>query len=196
VVSRLVERAERIRVGAPGDPATEIGPLPHAEAYDKLTACVRLGIREGARLAAGGRRPGTLPEGSYLAATVLTDVTPAMQVFTEAVSGPLMRVTPFDTDEEAASLANTLADPAAAYAWSRDLDRVHRLAPGIKSPVIWVNSHNPRDRLTAAGHLDIDFYRQRRTVLTATGDDTPVPRFGARAARPDARHYGWRPTPP
>ena len=78
-VSRLAQRADRIRVGDPADPATELGPLPHADHYDKLAACVRLGVREGARLAAGGRRPAGLPEGNYLAATVLADVTPTMR---------------------------------------------------------------------------------------------------------------------
>ena len=59
VVSRLAERAERIRVGDPADPATELGPLPDGGQVDALAGCVRLGVREGARLAAGGdgRRP-------------------------------------------------------------------------------------------------------------------------------------------
>ena len=59
VVSRLAERAERIRVGDPADPATELGPLPDGGHVDELACCVRLGVREGARLAAGGDgRPG------------------------------------------------------------------------------------------------------------------------------------------
>jgi 5-carboxymethyl-2-hydroxymuconic-semialdehyde dehydrogenase len=190
LVSRLAQRADRVRVGAPSDPATQIGALPHTEHYDKLTSCVRLGIREGARLAAGGRRPPGLPEGNYLAATVLADVTPSMQIFTEPICGPVMRVTPFDTDDEAVSLANAVAYPTAAYIWTADLQRAHRLAPAIESASTWVNSHNRRDLRTAAaghgpgrpgaeaGHVSIDFYTQSRTVLIAA-DDTPVPRFGA-----------------
>jgi 5-carboxymethyl-2-hydroxymuconic-semialdehyde dehydrogenase len=190
LVSRLAQRADRIRVGAPADPATQLGALPHAEHYDKLASCVRLGVREGARLAAGGRRPAGRPEGSYLAATVLADVAPSMQIFTEQICGPVVRVTPFDTDEEAVALANALTDPTAAYIWTADLQRAHRLAPAIGSASTWVNSHNPQDRRTAvaghnpgrpgaaAGDVDIDFYTQSRTVLIAA-DDTPVPRFGA-----------------
>ncbi|HEY1620672.1 MAG TPA: aldehyde dehydrogenase family protein [Streptosporangiaceae bacterium] len=186
LVSRLAQRADRIRVGDPGDPATEIGPVPQPEHYDRLTSCVRLGIREGARLAAGGRRPAGLPEGNYLAATVLADVTPSMQVFTEQVGGAVLRVTPFDSDEEAVALANAVAGPAAAYVWTADRQRAHRLAPAIGSASTWVNSHNPLDLRTpgaghsgaAAGDLNIDFYTQSRTVLIPA-DDTPVPRFGA-----------------
>ena len=185
LVSRLAQRAGRIRVGDPSDPATALGPLPHAEHYDKLTACLRLGIREGARLAAGGRRPPGLPEGNYLAATVVADVTPALRLFTDEVGGPVVRVTPFDTDEEAVALANSAAGPrpAAAYAWTSDRERARRLAPAIEAATIWVNSHNRHDLVRAdaeAGH--VGFFTRSRTVLTA-GDDTPAPLFGAAGAR-------------
>jgi 5-carboxymethyl-2-hydroxymuconic-semialdehyde dehydrogenase len=188
LVARLAQRADRIRVGAPADPATQIGAL-HAEHYDRLISCVRLGVREGARLAAGGRRPPELPEGNYLAATVLADVTPSMQIFTEQICGPVVRVTPFDTDEEAVSIANAVTCPTTAYIWTSDPQRAQRLVPAIASASTWVNSHNPRDWRTAiaghgpgrpgaeAGQVSIDFYTQSRTVLIGAAD-TPVPRFG------------------
>jgi 5-carboxymethyl-2-hydroxymuconic-semialdehyde dehydrogenase len=184
LVSRLAQRADRIRVGAPADPMTQIGALPDAEHYDELLSRVRLGVREGARLASGGRRPADLPEGNYLAATVLADVTASMEIFREQICGPVVRVTPFDTEEEAVSLANAVPCPTAAYVWTSDLQRAHRLAPAIESAGIWVNSHNPQDLQTAArslgvedaGHVDIDFYMQSRTVFIAA-DDTPVPQF-------------------
>jgi 5-carboxymethyl-2-hydroxymuconic-semialdehyde dehydrogenase len=191
LVSRLAQRADRIRVGDPSDPGTQLGPLPHADHYDKLTSWVRLGIREGAWLAAGGRRPAGLPEGNYLGATVLADVAPSMQIFAEPVCGPVVRVTPFDTEEEAISLANAVKDPRAAYIWTSDPQRARRLAPAIESASTWVNSHNRQDDLPAAtagdrparpgaqgGHVGIDFYTRSRAVLIAA-DDTPVPRFGA-----------------
>jgi 5-carboxymethyl-2-hydroxymuconic-semialdehyde dehydrogenase len=179
LVSRLAQRADRIRVGDPSDPATQLGPLPHTGHYDELTSCVRLGVREGARLVAGGRRPAGLPEGNFLAATVLADVAPSMQIFTEQIRGPVVRVTPFDTDEEAVSLANAVTYPTAAYVWTSDLQRARRLAPAIESPSIWVNSHNPQDLRTAiagngpgqpgatAEEVNIDFYTHSRTVLIA-----------------------------
>jgi 5-carboxymethyl-2-hydroxymuconic-semialdehyde dehydrogenase len=176
VVGRLAQRADRIRVGAPADPATQVGPLPSAEALDRLTSCVRLGVREGARLAAGGRRPHGLPEGNYLAATVLADVAPSMRVFTEPVCGPVVRVTPFGTDEEAVSLANGLGCLTAAYVWTADLERARRLAPAIESASTWVNSGNPEDRLGADS--GIDFFTESRTVFIAAGDEPPGFRFG------------------
>jgi 5-carboxymethyl-2-hydroxymuconic-semialdehyde dehydrogenase len=190
LVSRLAQRADSIRVGAPADPATQIGPAPHAEHYDRLISRVRHAVREDARLAAGGRRPAELPEGNYLAATVLADVTPSMQIFTEQVCGPLVRVTPFDTDEEAVAIANAVPSPTTAYIWTCDPQRARRLAPAMAPASTWVNSHNPDDRQTAiagrgpgrpgteAGQVSIDFYTQSKTVLIGA-DDTPVPRFGA-----------------
>jgi 5-carboxymethyl-2-hydroxymuconic-semialdehyde dehydrogenase len=174
LISRLAWRADRIRVGNPSDPATELGPLPHAGHCDRLISCVRLGLREEARLAAGGRRPAELPEGSYLAATVLADVTPSMRVFTEQACGPVLRVTPFDTDDEAVAIANAVPRLTTAYIWTGDTERARRLAPGLASASAWVNSHNPDE----AGQASLDFYTQSRTVLTGT-DEPPVPRFGA-----------------
>jgi 5-carboxymethyl-2-hydroxymuconic-semialdehyde dehydrogenase len=190
IVSRLAQRADRIRIGAPADPATQLGPLPHADQYDELTSCVRLGLREGARLAAGGRRAADLPEGNHLAATVLADVTPSMQIFGKQLCGPVVRVTPFDTDDEALSLANAVPHPAVAYIWTADLQRAHRLASAMDSPSAWVNSHNQQDRQTAttghqpgrpdadAGDVNIGFYMKSRSMFI-TPHDTPVPRFGA-----------------
>ena len=115
---------------------------------------------------------------------MLANVTPTMEIFTEQVCGPVARVTPFDTDEEAVSLANTVPDLAAAYIWTSDLQRAHRLAPAIESPTTWVNSHNPRDLQAVsagqtgaeAGQVGIDFFTHSRLLIAA--DDTPVPRLG------------------
>ncbi len=178
LVSRLAERADRVRVGDPADPATELGPVPHADQYDELISGVRLGLREGARLAAGGRRAPGLPEGNYLAPTVLADVAPAMRVFGKPVRGPVVRVTPFDSDEEARALANALPCLAAAYVWTADPERADRLGSALESPVTWVNSSNPLDQRSDTGDAGIGFFTTSRSVRV-TPDDPPVPRFGA-----------------
>ena len=185
LVSRLAMRARRIRVGAPSDPSTELGPVVHPEHHERVSSYVRLGVREGARLAAGGRRPAGLAEGNYLEPTVLADVSPSMRIFQEEICGPVVRVTPFDTDEEAVSLANATNHAPTAYIWTSDLQRAHRLAPAIESAATWVNSHNARDLQTWSGgagrdngHASIEFYTRSRTVHVAA-DDSPVPRFGA-----------------
>jgi 5-carboxymethyl-2-hydroxymuconic-semialdehyde dehydrogenase len=190
LVWRLAERADRIRVGDPADPATEIGALVHPEHYERVLSYVRLGVREGARLVAGGARPAGLPAGNYLAATVFADVTPEMRIYAEEIFGPVVCVTPFDSETEAVELANNTKYGLAAYLWTSDLQRAHRVAAAVESGMTWVNSHNVRDLRTPFGGVkasgvgreggehSIDFYTESRIVHIATGE-THVPRFGA-----------------
>jgi len=190
LVARLAERASRVRVGDPSDPATEIGALVHPEHYERVMSYVRLGVREGARLVAGGSRPAGLPDGNYLAATVFADVEPTARIFREEIFGPVVCVTPFDSEGEAISLANATQYGLAAYIWTNDLHRAHRVAGLVEAGMTWVNSHNVRDLRTPFGGVkasglgreggqhSIDFYTESRIVHIATGD-THVPRFGA-----------------
>jgi 5-carboxymethyl-2-hydroxymuconic-semialdehyde dehydrogenase len=190
LVATLAARAARITVGPPSDPATEVGALVHPEHYERVLSYVRLGVREGARLVAGGTRPAGLPEGNYLAPTVFADVTPDMRIFQEEIFGPVVCVTPFDSEEEAIALANNTRYGLAAYIWTSDLRRAHRVAASVEAGMTWVNSHNVRDLRTPFGGVkasglgreggqhSIDFYTESRIVHVAMGD-THVPRFGA-----------------
>jgi 5-carboxymethyl-2-hydroxymuconic-semialdehyde dehydrogenase len=194
LVTRLAERASRIRVGDPADPGTEIGALVHPEHYARVLGYVRAGQDEGARLVAGGTRPQELAErlaaGNYLAATVFADVTPSMRIFREEIFGPVVCVTPFGDEAEAIRLANATAYGLAAYIWTADLARAHRVAHAVESGMTWVNSHNVRDLRTPFGGVkasglgreggphSLDFYTESRIVHIPLGD-TRVPRFGA-----------------
>ena len=190
VVARLAERAARVRVGDPSDPVTEVGALVHPEHYARVLDYVDIGVKEGARLVAGGSRPADLPAGNYLAATVFADVKPSMRIFQEEIFGPVAAVTPFDTEEEAIGLANGTRYGLAAYLWTSSLNRAHRVAAAVESGMTWINSHNVRDLRTPFGGVkasglgreggqhSIDFYTESRIVHVALGD-THVPRFGA-----------------
>jgi 5-carboxymethyl-2-hydroxymuconic-semialdehyde dehydrogenase len=190
IVDRLAARAARVRVGDPSDPSTEIGALVHPEHYERVLSYVDIGVREGARLVAGGSRPASLPRGNYLAATVFADVKPSMRIFTEEIFGPVVGVTPFSSETEAIALANDTKYGLAAYLWTSDLQRAHRVAALVESGMTWINSHNVRDLRTPFGGVkasglgreggqhSIDFYTQARIVHVALGE-THVPRFGA-----------------
>jgi 5-carboxymethyl-2-hydroxymuconic-semialdehyde dehydrogenase len=190
LVARLAERAARVVVGPPADPKTEIGALVHPEHYARVMDYVTIGVKEGARLVAGGSRPAGLPEGNYLAATVFADVAPRMRIFQEEIFGPVACVSPFDSEEEAVALANDSRYGLAAYLWTSDVQRAHRVAAQVESGMTWINSHNVRDLRTPFGGVkasglgreggqhSLDFYAESRIVHVATGD-THVPRFGA-----------------
>jgi len=176
-------------VGPPSDPATEVGALIHPGHYGRVLAYVRSGLEEGARLVAGGARPGHLATGNYLAATVFADVEPWMRIFREEIFGPVVCVTPFGDEAEAVRLANDTRYGLAAYIWTSDLARAHRVAGAIESGMTWVNSHNVRDLRTPfggvkasglgreGGHHSLDFYTDSRIVHVAL-EDARVPRFG------------------
>ncbi|ACZ90205.1 5-carboxymethyl-2-hydroxymuconate semialdehyde dehydrogenase [Streptosporangium roseum] len=189
-VARLAERASRVRVGSPDDPATELGALVHPEHYERVMDYVRIGVEEGARLVAGGSRPADLPVGNFLSATVFADVTPNMRIFQEEIFGPVVCVTPFSTEAEALELANATRYGLAAYLWTNDLRRTHRLAQSVEAGMLWVNSQNVRDLRTPFGGVkasglgreggrhSIDVYTESHIVHLAT-EDMPIPRFGA-----------------
>jgi 5-carboxymethyl-2-hydroxymuconic-semialdehyde dehydrogenase len=191
-VARLAERAAQVVVGSPADAHTELGALVHTDHYERVKDYVRIGVEEGARLVIGGTRPEHLSEGNYLAATVFADVTPTMRIFQEEIFGPVVCVTPFDDEADAVRLANATKYGLAAYVWTSDLRRGHRVAAEVQSGMCWLNSHNVRDLRTPFGGIkasglgheggthSIDFYTHQRVVHVAVGDLAP-PRFGAGA---------------
>ena len=189
VVARVAERTAAIRCGDPLDPDTELGPLIHPEHWRNVRAYVEAGVAEGARLLVGGDCPPGLPGSNYLAATLFVDVRPEMRVFQEEIFGPVLCATPFRDEEEAVRLANGVRYGLAAYVWTRDLQRAHRVAGAIDAGMVWLNSHNVRDLRTPfggakesgigreGGRFSFDFYSELETIHTALGDH-PIPRFG------------------
>jgi 5-carboxymethyl-2-hydroxymuconic-semialdehyde dehydrogenase len=179
-VARYAERARNIVVGDPHDPATEVGALVHPEHYDKVMSYVEIGKGEG-RLVAGGGRPEGLPTGNYVAPTVFADVAPDARIFQEEIFGPVVAITPFDTDEEALALANGVRYGLAAYVWTNDLRRAHTFSQAIEAGMVWLNSNNVRDLRTPfggvkasglgheGGYRSIDFYTHQQAVHVTLG---------------------------
>ncbi|MET8986853.1 5-carboxymethyl-2-hydroxymuconate semialdehyde dehydrogenase [Nonomuraea wenchangensis] len=187
-VARYAERARNIVVGDPHDPATEVGALVHPEHFGKVMSYIELG-KEEARLVAGGGRPEGLPEGNYVAPTVFADVRPDARIFQEEIFGPVVALTPFDSEEEALRLANGVKYGLAAYVWTNDLKRAHTFSQSIDAGMVWLNSNNVRDLRTPfggvkasglgheGGYRSIDFYTDQQAVHI-TLNDAHSPRFG------------------
>ena len=190
-LERFAARAKNIVVGDPHDPKTEVGALVHPEHYDKVMSYVEIGKTEG-RLLAGGGRPENLPDGNYVSPTVFADVAPDARIFQEEIFGPVVAITPFDTDEEALTLANGIRYGLAAYIWTNDLTRAHNFAQSVEAGMVWLNSHNVRDLRTPfggvkasglgheGGYRSIDFYTDQQAVHMTLGD-VHTARFGAEA---------------
>jgi 5-carboxymethyl-2-hydroxymuconic-semialdehyde dehydrogenase len=189
VVQAVAARARRIRVGDPFDPETELGPLITTGHHARVLGYVESACDDGARLLAGGGRPAGLERGNFLEPTVLADVREDMRVFQEEIFGPVLVATPFDTEEEAVRLANATPYGLAAYVWTNDVQRAHRVAHAIDTGMCWINSQNVRDLRTPFGGVKasgigreggdyaFDFYCETELVHVALGDH-PIPRLG------------------
>ena len=188
-VAAYAARAKNIKVGSPSDPETEVGALVHPEHYDRVMGYVEAGKAE-ARLVAGGARPEELPQGNYLAPTVFVDVPPEASIFQEEIFGPVVAITPFDTEDEAVALANNVKYGLAAYIWTKDVTRAHTLSDRIEAGMIWINSHNVRDLRSPfggikasglgqeGGYRSLNFYSEHKAVHVTLGD-VHTARFGA-----------------
>ena len=180
-VERHAAQAKRVKVGYPHDPATEVGALVHPEHYEKVMSYVELGKSEG-RLVAGGGKPEGFDFGNFIEPTVFADVAPDTRIFQEEIFGPVVAITPFDTEEEALELANNTKYGLAAYIWTNDLKRAHNFAQGVEAGMVWLNSNNVRDLRTPfggvkasglgheGGYRSIDFYTDQQAVHINLGE--------------------------
>ena len=151
IVEAVAERARHIRVGDPADARTELGPLIHPEHHARVLGYIESARREGARVLAGGERPPGLENGNFLEATVIGGVTESMTVFQEEIFGPVLVATPFEDEADAVRLANATPYGLAAYVWTNDVRRAHRVAAAINTGMCWINSQNVRDLRTPFG---------------------------------------------
>jgi 5-carboxymethyl-2-hydroxymuconic-semialdehyde dehydrogenase len=188
-VRAVSERAAAIRCGDPFDPATELGPLIRPEHHARVSAYVESARAGGARITAGGERPAGLERGNFLQATVIADADERMPAFTEEIFGPVLVAMPFRDEAEAIRLANATPYGLAAYVWTADLARAHRVAHAVDAGLCWINSHNVRDLRTPFGGVkqsgmgreggvhSFEFYCDVETVHVALGRHH-IPRLG------------------
>ncbi|HTU12109.1 MAG TPA: NAD-dependent succinate-semialdehyde dehydrogenase [Allosphingosinicella sp.] len=137
-IGKLARAMAPLKVGPGDQEGVSIGPLIDEPALAKVHRHRDDALARGARLVAGGGRHPL--GGRFCPPTLIADVTPGMAVLAEETFGPLVPVVRFDTDADAAALANTSDYGLAAYLYGRDLSRVWRLAEAIESGMVGINT--------------------------------------------------------
>ena len=139
LAERLVERIRAVRVGDGLEPGVTVGPLIDARAVAKAAGHVSDAVARGARVLAGGGAVEGLDPERFLAPTVLTDVPLDARVATEETFGPVAPLIPFDAEDEAIAIANASEYGLAAYLFTRDLGRAHRVGEALDYGMVAVN---------------------------------------------------------
>src|SRR5208337_3594567 len=132
-MEKALARVAKIRQSHPLDPTTMIGAQASNDQLEKILSYVDIGRKEGAKVLVGGERnvlEGELKDGYYMKPTVLEGHN-RMRVFQEEIFGPVLCVTPFDTEEEALHIANDTLYGLGAGVWTRDGNRAYRFGRAI-----------------------------------------------------------------
>ncbi|MGY1503442.1 aldehyde dehydrogenase family protein [Streptomyces sp. QTS52] len=138
VVGRVAGVVAHLPVGDPLDPATYIGPLINEAARDRVQGVIDKAVEGGAgRLVHGGERIDA--DGYFVSPTVFADVDNRSDLAQQEIFGPVLAITPFDTEDEAVALANDTEYGLSAYVQTRDITRVNRLVPRLKAGTVYVN---------------------------------------------------------
>jgi betaine-aldehyde dehydrogenase len=137
--ANVIKKAKEVVVGDPLDDKTKVGAIVNQAQLDKIEGYVQAGQREGATLKLGGNRQRT-EQGRFFEPTVFEGVNREMTIAREEIFGPVLSVIPFETADEALSIANSTPYGLSAGVWTRNIDVAFQLGRGIRAGTIWINT--------------------------------------------------------
>lgn len=152
--SAFVAKVDGTVVANPEDPNAKIGALVSKPHIDKVMSYVELAKEEGGTVLTGGERvqlQAPYEQGYYMRPTVIEGLKYDCRTNQEEIFGPVVTITPFDTEEEALMMANSTQYGLSATVWTSDLKRAHRMAENLESGIVWINAWLVRDLRTPFG---------------------------------------------
>jgi aldehyde dehydrogenase (NAD+) len=144
-VARLAERSAKMAPSDPLDPKSRLGSLVSEGQMQKVLGYVETGVKEGARVAAGGKRQPVNGKGWFVQATVLDGVDNTMRVAQEEIFGPVLAVIRFDGVDDAIAKANDIPYGLASGVWTRDVKKALNVSRRLQAGTVWVNMYNYYD---------------------------------------------------
>jgi alpha-ketoglutaric semialdehyde dehydrogenase len=185
-VSRLADRAQKLKVGTGLDPGVEVGPLISEQQLQRVTSYVEIGKKEGAKLLAGGNRldSGEHARGWFHAPTVFGDCDVKMRIAQEEIFGPVVSVIPIDSLERGIEVANGVPYGLSASIYTRNINRAFAAVQDLYTGIVYVNAptigaetHLPfgGTKQTGNGHREaavaaIDFFTEWKSVYIDYSD--------------------------
>ncbi|MNJ83495.1 2-aminomuconic 6-semialdehyde dehydrogenase [compost metagenome] len=150
----FIERVEKLTVSNPTDPNAKMGAVVSKPHMEKVLSYIELAKEEGGTVLTGGHRvilEVPYDEGYYIAPTVIEGLSYDCRTNQEEIFGPVVTLTPFDTEEEVLMMANSTQYGLSATIWTSDLKRAHRTADKVQAGIVWINSWLVRDLRTPFG---------------------------------------------
>jgi aminomuconate-semialdehyde/2-hydroxymuconate-6-semialdehyde dehydrogenase len=150
----LVAKTRALSVGDPRDEKTKVGAVVSKAHQEKILGYIDLAKKEGGKILCGGKAlklEGELSGGYYVEPTVIEGLPHTCRTNQEEIFGPVVTITPFDTEEEALMMANSTVYGLASMLWTENLTRAHRMAADIHAGIVWINCWLLRDLRTPFG---------------------------------------------
>ena len=150
----FVEKVSRSKVSFPMDPAAKLGAVVSKSHMEKVLSYIELAKEEGGAVLTGGHRvylEAPYENGYYIAPTIIEGLAYTCRTNQEEIFGPVVTITPFDTEEEALMMANSTEYGLAGTVWTSNLKRAHRVADNLHAGIVWVNAWLVRDLRTPFG---------------------------------------------
>lgn len=145
VLEGVLEKVKAYKPGIPTDPATTMGAIVSKAQLEKILHYIEIAKNEGARLVAGGKKPGApeLQNGFYVEPTVFADVKSDMRIAQEEVFGPVLSVLKWRDEDQLFSEVNSVEYGLTGAIFTKDLATAHRAASRMESGFVWVNRAGP-----------------------------------------------------
>ncbi|MEM7069486.1 MAG: aldehyde dehydrogenase [Pseudomonadota bacterium] len=151
-IAKLIERANSTQPGDPLDPSSEMGAIVDEKQTQGIMKFVEAG-KKTANLVAGGERISVKGRGCFVQPTIFDDVDHDNPLARDEIFGPVLSVIPFDTEEEAVTMANDSIYGLAASVWTDNLSRAHRVADALVAGTVSVNTVDALSAQTPFGGM-------------------------------------------